>query len=131
MAGPCLTAAPAPPLIVPASAISGFGEKKAKKHREAKKLVNAAGEEFKIGELVEEKIRMAKGHKILFADLVEELKHHYKQNPHHTKNAISISAMKLPKGGKPSSAKVPTANSAPENGSTRTAPDSTALSLVR
>lgn len=77
-----------------ASALSGFGEKKPKKHREAKKLVNAAGEEFKIGELIEEKVKLAKGHKILFADVVEELKHHYKQNPHHTKNAIRISAMK-------------------------------------
>ena len=44
---------------------------------------------------------------------------------------ISISAMKLPKGGKPSSAKVPTANSVPEKGSTRITPASAPLSLVR
>ena len=43
---------------------------------------------------------------------------------------ISISAMKLPNGGNPSSAKMPTANNTPENGSTLITPLSAATSLV-
>ena len=43
---------------------------------------------------------------------------------------ISISAMKLAKGGKPSRAKIPTANSMPVNGRLRITPLSGATSLV-
>lgn len=74
-------------------------EKKPKKHREAKALTDSEGVPFKIGEMIEARLKSAKGHKLLLRDMVDELKVHYVDdkgvpNEHHAKNAIRISALK-------------------------------------
>lgn len=77
-----------------AAAIEVPGTKKPRKHREAKRLVDKNGKEFKLALLIEERIRTSKQRKIKIDDIIEEIRHHYTGNPHYARNAIRISAMK-------------------------------------
>lgn len=68
--------------------------KQPKKHKVAKVLKDAKGIEFKLADMIEDKIKSSKNHKLPLAEAIESVKHHYAGNVHHAKNAIRISAMK-------------------------------------
>jgi hypothetical protein len=67
---------------------------KKKKHREAKRLVGADGAEFKLADMIEAKVKAAKGNRISMADLLAEILPHYDGKENNARNAVRIAAMK-------------------------------------
>lgn len=82
------------PTMTPADAVRTLSGAKTKKHRDAKKLTDSSGKEFKLADMVDQQVRASKTGRIPLANVINQIKHHYGGNENNAKNAIRIAAMK-------------------------------------